>query len=225
MLNIKPTLTTVNDVSSLVHNLRERLQERDQDFRTLGHTKALHAFAEAKGYENWQQYSAALIKYECVDVLVNELGLNHPNAEAAWNTLSADRIRRAETGRELAEDLSYTYASVPLSSRGERSKEAKLNKAMLADILDTHQRLKDGENVDDVGVYGASVIAIEVCLNVGSASNVYVMVDRESRVISGRIETSGWDNTESLPLNGDQLLVVEDLYHIEIEEQISRLFQ
>lgn len=222
----KPTITNAQEVLSVVHSLRERAKERNQDLRTLALAKVLHLFAEANGYDNWQQYSAALIKSECVDVLVSEHGLNLPNAEAAWNTLSTDRIRKADTGRELAEELGHTYASVPLPANKSAldNSLARLSKAMLEDCLDVFERLNNGENVDDIGAYGAKVSAVEICLILGSSSNLYLLVNSDGCVQKGRIETSGPGATDVLELDADQLMKIGDLFHIEIQDELSKIF-
>lgn len=218
----KPTITTTQDVVSFVHNLRSRLQDRNQDFRTLSHTKALHAISEAKDYENWQQYSAALLKSECLEILTSEFNMDAANAGAAWNTLTSDAIRHAQNGRELAEELAHTYASVPLPASKPASKEAALNKAMLEDCLDCYERLNRGEDVEDLGVYGSKVSGIEICLVLGSASAMYLLVDSDGSAKKGRIETSGWGVKDTLELDADQLIKIEDLFHIEIESELSK---
>lgn len=222
MSDTKPTITTAQDVVSFAHNLRNRLQDRNQDFRTLSHVKALHAISEAKDYANWQQYSAALLKSECLEVLTHDFNLHPANAEAAWGTLSTDRIRYAHNGRELAEGLAHTYASVPLPASNEASKEARLNKAMLEDCLDCYERLKNGENVEDIGVYGTSVSGIEVCLVLGSSSDLYLLVDRDGCALKGRIETRGWSAKETLDLDANQLSKIQDLFSIEIESELTK---
>lgn len=222
MQDFKPTITTVRDVVSLVHNLRARLQDRNQDFRTISHAKALHSISEAKGYNSWQHYSAELVKHECISILVDKFDLHPANAEAAWNTLSSDAIRYAESASDLAEDLAHTYCSVPINPEKKTSKEANLNQAMVSDFMDVYERLGKGENVDDLGVYGAKVSGIEICLVMGSSSNLFLLVDENERVLSGRLVTDGLESSDTLELDAHQINIVDDLFSIEIGHAIAQ---
>lgn len=218
---IKPTITTAKEVTTLVHNLRERAKERNQDLRTLALSKALHAFAEAKGYDNWQQYHAALIRQEFLDVQQSRYGLAADYAETAWAALSQDEIKSAESGEALADHYAKTYAVVPLGKPENASKEQKLNQSILEDLVDLYDQYSRGEDIDGLGVYGSKVTGVEVTFSMGSASDVVLLVDNERRVSAGRIETRGWGTSESLPLDADQITAVEELFRNEIDAALS----
>lgn len=220
----KPTITTAKEATALVQSLRHRAKEKNQDLRTLALNKALHLLAESMGYENWQQLHAALIRKECLDSLKSDYGFDTANAEAAWGTLDSTRIREAETGSELADYLASNYAQVPVKVSGNPqnlSKEDKLNQSALNDLMDAYRLYSDGEDVDDLGVYSSQVTGTEICLTLGSATSLYLMINSEERVISGRIESSGFGEKSTLTLEKDQLSALEDLFHVEISMALS----
>lgn len=117
MIDRNPFINTAQDVKDLAHKLKERVVDRNLDVRSLSLTKLLHIISEAKDYESWQQYSADLKKHECMNALVTIFKHDKANAAAAWATLSADDIKNANNGFELADSLARTYAMVPLPVR------------------------------------------------------------------------------------------------------------
>lgn len=220
----KPTIDTVDDAATLVHRLRERLVDRNQDLRTLDYTKALHVLSEAKDYDNWQQYRADLVKSECLNTLTRTFQFDAPNAEAAWEALASETVRQALSGRELAEMLAATYALVPTKAPTQMSKEAAMNASILEGFLNDHEALLRGEDPGDLCVYGTGISGIELCLGLGSASHLYLMVqekDGEFHALNGRIETRGFGASDTLELNEDQLRKFSDLFQIEIKDELA----
>lgn len=226
----KPTITTAKEATALVQSLRNRAKERNQDLRTLALNKALHLLAESMGYDNWQQLHAALIRQEFIDTLCDTYGYDEANANAAWKTLSTSQIRKAEEASELVEYINRNYAQVPMPKTQKESKAEQLNKAVKEDLLEDCKSYCNGEDIDETGVYASAISGTEVfpisgtevCLNMGSETNIYLLVDSQYRVLSGRIETDGLDGNSVIQFQKDELSYLEDFLHIEIEMAINK---
>lgn len=216
MTERNPTIQTAQDVKAFAHNLQERVKERNLDIRSLSITKFLHVCAEAKDYDNWQQYSADLKKHECINALTTFYKYDRPNAEAAWNTLSVDDIKAASSGCELAEKLGHTYAQVP-QPKSKQTHGDRLNKAILSDLLELNRGESESEETIDDSIYGQAITGYELVFVLGSASSLHLTVDKDRRVSAGRIETRGWDVVDTLDLTSDQIVEVEELFETQID--------
>jgi len=61
---LKFDTTQPEGFSGFMQALKAAFTNRNQDIRTTGTTKLLHAASEAQGLDNWQQLSATLSKQE-----------------------------------------------------------------------------------------------------------------------------------------------------------------
>lgn len=59
-MNLSTLFNSVDQATAFVQAQQHTLQRRNEDLRTLGHSKALHALAESLGYSNWHAMKHAL---------------------------------------------------------------------------------------------------------------------------------------------------------------------
>lgn len=154
------------EVTSFVAGLGSLLEQKNCDFRTLSQTKRLHVISELLDHQNWQKFSAHLVKSEFVDTLMNIYGLSEQYADAAWTTLSDKsgsgkihaenycnrfKIEPKPAIDELPDDLEKLYRWLHMNSAGNyrpSAEAAEVMKLLYEKVKRLEHQIESMKNTD-----------------------------------------------------------------------------
>lgn len=219
------TFTTLfhspQQASSFTAALRDTLTRRNEDLRTLGHSKALHAMAEASGFNNWHSMEASLFRKAFITIMMRDYGCSEAYADAAALTLGSGFDRDPETAvKEYAKrvpTLSRTAApSAPVSTSSKVDPKQ-------AEALSFIDDLRESTEDDPIECYGGG-LQVKVILKLSSSATLAILVDPEdSEVLSAEVRVAGFGSAHIEPVPDDMLEHLGAVYATEIEDQLISL--
>lgn len=193
MINLQSIFTSVEQATAFTESQRTTLQRRNEDLRTLGQGKALHALAETLGYSNWHAMKHAL------DALMS-------NKES---TTSTEKISSPETNTALSilkdiESLSKIY--------NELDDDEDLD---LAD-----EKLIIGELLVSFG--SGLTVTVNIALGSGIGIQMEVD-PHSNEVIDAHVSVSGFEGTILKQVPSEHLDILARRFADEIENELLSL--
>lgn len=147
-------------------------------------------------------------------------------------TKDSKLLHRAAEAMDMADwpalSASLT-ASLKINNRTVSENKQRDAEATLKDLLESNQRIENGEDVDvDDSIYGRSVSRIEVLFSLGSDRDITFTVAVGARgefdIESAKITVRGFDTIGVVQPEGEELLSLCELFESRVGFEVERLF-
>lgn len=248
-MSFKHLFNSAAQASAFMSKLRDVLTERNDDLRTTGHSKALHALAEVADYSSWQSMEHQLNRQVFIETLMNEYGASEAYADAASLTSGGhcgqyyDPVKAARnyaagvpsmrrlTPEEKAARVAGNDASAPakLGERARRELELKQAAQSVLSALEDQALPQGDEDDGDIArdpaleAYGCTS-SVNINVKLSPSTTLSIAVDPEDgEVIGAEIRESAFfvAHTEKVP----EVLFekIARLYENEIEGGLAEL--
>ena len=226
--DLKNLFQSAAQASEFVSAFRDTLTARNDDLRTTGHSKALHALAEAVGLDSWHNMKHILDKKVFAETLIAEYGVSEAYADAAACSLSGSQydVDIVKIAHEYASRVPTLRRLTPdeVSETVSESTAKPVNKKQQT-ALSFIDDLRNASEDEPVEPYGTG-LQVVVLLKLSSDSTLHLIVDPEDReVLSANIRVSGFDDAHVENVPDDLLEKLAQMYENEIEDQLLDLIQ
>lgn len=195
MTNLQHLFTSAEQATAFTEAQRTTLQRRNEDLRTLGQSKALHALAESLGYTNWHAMKHAL------DALASK-------TPAASEETSSPQTKMALSLLEDIDALSQRYDS--------------LDDVDDVDELQALHDELDGEGL--LTAHNSELTACLINITLGSGIKMQLeVVPGSQKVVGAHVRVSGFEGTISKQVPSEHLDALGRRFADQIEGELLSL--
>lgn len=193
-MNLSTLFNSVDQATAFVQAQKCTLKRRNEDLRTLGDSKALHALAESLGYSNWHAMKHALDELATASTQSNE------SAQSEQTKMALSILTDIET-------LSDRYNALDDIDDYD-------------EVQALHEEL-DEENI--LTPYGSG-LTVTVNIALGSGAGLRLEVEPQSGdVVDAKVAVSGFEGTVLKEVPSDQLDALGRKFADEIEAELISL--